>query len=735
MSTGRTTVYAVALCAVLALALSSCAGSVQTGKADRAYALGNYDDAAKLYQQAHAESPRNAEIMQKLNLSRQHAAAHHKYLGDVALEETRLMNARAEFQTALDYNPQLAEAKQSLDNVSQLLESISRAIDEAKALSAQVKWLEAAGKLAPVCRYDKDFPDARAMCANAVEQAYTNAMNEGKAAYDKEDFVSALSFFTEAAAAKPDDQRAKEMIAAAQNQIYAMELATQGAALLQTGDWRGAVEKYAAALDAAPGGKNAAEGLKRAKETGAKALLAEGTGAIAAGKLAKAVLRLDEAAALVPDYPGVADSRAKARRALADKMFAAGERYEKTGRVASALACYKTVIILVPDYPNIAAKVAAGDKDIDQSANYDAVVSFREPNNALEMTDSKYNDLKKRVLEKLHDLLAGGRVRIITQEELDSLRQMNPDYTAGGALTVMVKPPHISRDEPKRERRTVRYVSSSRSVENPDYEQLRRQVEQDSGRVLELEQQIDGRQRDLDRAERDEKMVEEQWHATTKDDPKKEPLARQLARLQDDVSRARDRLNSLERLHDDLVYRVRDGQNRLQRTPRFISEKTYADYTYDVVTNRITATQSVLYTLEDEELNTQLVSDKMTDEQRAEAEAVKGFEPAGIVAKTGELPSKNEMEGRVADDLASRLPDDLASDLRKFPLRYLRMAEAAERAGDKEAAFDCYARYAFVCRVMGLSAMPRLAEIDAMVAEHTGYSPLNAAADLRNLPQ
>jgi len=723
MKIGRTIVYTAALCAVLAVTLlSSCAGNAQKDKADEFFAQGKYDNAVELYNQALAKDPHNKKLAGQLALAEQRAAAHHRYLGQVALGETRLLDARSEYRNALKYEPDSTDTRASLDSLNKLIDSINEEIASAKALAADKKWTEAMGKLTPLRKYSRDFPDVGPLYAGVVDGAYANAMKEGNDAYNSGDFPRALEAFQRAASLKPDERQAEAMLAATRNQVAADQICEQAAALLRAGDWRAAVNKYGAALNVAPDNPKAVAGMKAAKGAGAKTLMSEADTLTAQGNLPAAIMKLDEAFALLPDYAGVAEARAKAKRAMADKMFADGGRYENAGHLASALVCYRMVKLLVPDYHNIEEKLAAGNKNIEDSAEYEAAVVFKEPDN-----------LEEDVIAKLVDEFAKGGIRVLDPAELDAARKINPGYAPDGVLTVTIEQPDIVRSTPKTERRTVRYVKSTRQVENVEHAQLQDEVERDRDRVLELEREIDDQQHEVHRIERERDMVEEQWHATSPGDPNREALRRRLDRLRDDASRAEDRLNELMKLHDAWVYRVRDEQARLRETPPFIEEVIYADYTYDIVTNRITATQDAVYTLMDKRLNMKLVSGKMTAEQSADGEVVKGFKPAGIAPKPDELPSKGEMEDRVAGELADRLPKDLADALRKFPLRYLYMAEVAEKAGDKEAAFDNYARYAFVCRVAGLKVMPRLAESSALVMERTGYSPLNDTYDLARL--
>jgi hypothetical protein len=91
------------------------------------------------------------------------------------------------------------------------------------------------------------------------------------------------------------------------------------------------------------------------------------------------------------------------------------------------------------------------------------------------------------------------------------------------------------------------------------------------------------------------------------------------------------------------------------------------------------------------------------------------------------------MADRAAQRLAGKLPQDLADFVKKFPMRYLRLAQIAEKAGNDDAAFDNYARYLLVCREMGLKSMPMEAEYNTMIMKRMGYSPLNDTYDLAKM--
>jgi predicted DNA-binding ArsR family transcriptional regulator len=406
---------------------------------------------------------------------------------------------------------------------------------------------------------------------------------------------------------------------------------------------------------------------------------------------------------------------------MADRVFAEGARYENAGRITSALASYRLVKLLVPDYPGVDGKLAATGKSVEESARYNVVVSFTEA-----------ADINARILNGLKSVLGDkSGIKALTRQDVDAIKQMNPAFNPDGALAVTIGPATVTVSTPKVQTRTVRYVQETRLVENEEYILLRDEVDRDSMRVLELRRAVENTRREVRRIERERDMAEEQWRAASAGDPNKEELHRRYLRLRDEAEHAQERLNIVVRSYNEWVYHLRDEQQRLEQTPRFVIVYIYADYTYDITTNRITVKMGSRFSLTDGLAGVELLSDKVDAEQSVEDQVVQGFAPAGIEADPDELPPDDVMLARAEDELTADLRAALAKDLRAFPMRYLRMAEIAEQAGDKEAALDWYARYVLVCQELRLTGpMPRLTEADSIVRKATGYSPLSNSYDL-----
>jgi hypothetical protein len=277
----------------------------------------------------------------------------------------------------------------------------------------------------------------------------------------------------------------------------------------------------------------------------------------------------------------------------------------------------------------------------------------------------------------------------------------------------------------------VRYVSDTRIVVNEDYDLLRDELDRYRSKLQWSDSEVRSQRREVRslRGERD--RARDEWKAAAEDDPRKEKLRRRYIRLRDETRHAERLLDDMVREYDSWRYKVGDTERRLSNTPRYVKENIYSTYFYDIVTNRITAGGEATYGVADDLLGGELLTDSVKVKKSLEDKVVERFEPADIRSDPDELPSESTMRGNARDELIEELAEQVAGGLRRFPLRYLRMAEAAEKAGRAEDAADYYVLYVFTCRALGLKqGMPRLAEVDNIVKLRTGYSVMHDAYDL-----
>ncbi len=712
---------------LLAILAVSCAGRGESKRADRLFEQGLFDKAVVMYEEAVQKNPGKEEYRQKLRTAKLHAAEAHLDNGILALEELRLFDARAEFQTALRFDPKLNAAGESLAETRSLIESIAGRIEDAKTCMDRQKWFEAMEELKPLRKYGVDFPEVETLHTRALDAAFKSLMDEGTAAYRGEEFTRALSLFSKALGLKPDDAQAGAMLEASRSQIQASERCSRGAALLKSGDFQEAIYEYESALALVRGHAKAAEGLQAAKKYGAKTLLADGTKALDERRFIDALTAFDRASGLIPDYPGLAEAGAKAKRAVADMVFARGEAHEKAGRPALAHASYSQVRLFVPDYPGLEKKLAATGERIEEASSYETRVAF-----------SGDQTLQGEFRGNLKGRRGKSNVLVLSDSEVDAIKRLSPDFKPDGILTVNIGRVRVERSVAERVKRSERYVSDTRLVLNEEYDRLRDELDRDRRKMQSAEDDADDERSEVCRLRRARNRAKAEWKAAGDDDPNKDRLHRKYRRLRDETTRAERRLDKAIREYDSWRSKVKDGEHRLSSTPRYVKENVYSTHYYEIVTNRITASARATYGLADDLTGGHLVGNSVKVSRKEEDRVIEGFEPADIRPDPDELPSESTMRRRAEDELVKNLAESVARDLRRFPLRYLRVAETAEKAGDSAAAAEYYALYLFACRLPGLRKdMPRLAEVDAIIKSRTGYSVTNDAYDipaLKNLP-
>lgn len=339
-------------------------------QANQALAGQRYEEAAKAYTDALELFPQNLDAAKGASLARKEHAAQTKDKQEADRRTADFARLMDEGKKALEAK-QYAQAKLAFENALALMPGQADAIkatDEAKLkLAADT---EEKKKLAD---YEKFMAAGRAAL---VAERYADAIRE---------YSAALGVLPNDAAALDGKRMAERRIGDEQNEekrrsSYAQAMKI-GEAALQARKYNDAVSAFELAAKLYPGDKDAAQGMKLAKDalTAAaatfNALMTQGQAAAALGRWEEAVRSYSEAARLFPDNPTANQALASAQKMMLDlqTLQAAYLRYMnaaaiamQAGRYADAVGNYTEALRLVPTSPDAALGLRQAQVNLDR---------------------------------------------------------------------------------------------------------------------------------------------------------------------------------------------------------------------------------------------------------------------------------------------------------------------------------------------------------------------------------
>lgn len=325
-------------------------------QANQALAGQRYEEAVKAYTEALELFPQNLDAAKGASLARKELAA-------LTRDKQEADRWAADFARLMEEGKKALEAKQYAQAVRAYETALALVPGQADATRAAA---EARDKLAADVDEKKKLADYEKFMAAGraalVAQRYPDAIRE---------YASALGVLPNDAAALDGKRMAEKGIAEVQTDekrrdAYA-EAMKFAAGALQARKYNDAVAAYEAALKLYPGDRDAAQGVKAAKDALATAaaafnnLMAQGQAAAGLGRWEEAVRTYAEAARLMPDNPAAAQSLAAAQKMMLDLQAgqAAFLRYMnaaalsmQAGRYVDAVANYTEALRLVPTSPD-----------------------------------------------------------------------------------------------------------------------------------------------------------------------------------------------------------------------------------------------------------------------------------------------------------------------------------------------------------------------------------------------
>ncbi len=500
----------------------------------------------------------------------------------------------------------------------------------------------------------------------------------------------------------------------------------RGDALFESGQYEAALVAYEEALEARPESEEAVAGIRAARAEVVRLRLAEAERWLAEGDVLAALVEWSGASQVSGSYPEVQEFRMKllqqaiesAEAGLARGDFSYSLRvYEKYSESALstqydfagkhdeisqiwAAKLYETGLGARRDGHEARALLLFGKAaHLDEDPLYQAE------------RDRVWQAVRSQLLYRVHVLQesAANTVNLWTAAEIRAANSPYVQLIRDGLeqevdANVYVGPLPIAfdyRQLPRTE--SVEYQSGTRTLSNPEYENLERQLYQAESRLMQAERRTTDEQREVGRYQVELERARERERNSNYDTQSRSALSR-LERAQRD----------LERAYGDVQYRRKEVQrlrDRIYYTDRFVEEPVYSIYSYSVTTYWMAGLVDVDVRIEHRDGREAVVMSRELSVEYSD-DAYDSHPIIGLAGKFAELPAEQAIEGRLRRAAAEKVMEAIGESFDGYRATFLKRARASDEAS---ARVDALVRYVLLAgRSAAVTATQEIYELEGI---------------------
>lgn len=656
-----------------------------------------YEQAIEKLTQAQIEQPNNPEIQAALAQAKKLAAAQQFEMGTKLSAEGNIQGAMAAFEKAQAYDPGNAAYAERVAHEKRKGDEIRARVDQVVTTAKEAKrWKEGLTALESMRRYESSFPQLSATIASFKTEAATYyegrsdqqlaAQNFGGAYQDME---QALEF-----SASPQIKNKRE----ARHHLLLSEQA------LRQNKYPLAYEEVLKGLEFEPDHPVLKKHQQRLTDQWVDILYNEAVQAQNRGNLPVAKDRLTQISRMKPGYLNVEKLLSELRGTLAASNYSKAEafmRREDRARVGNALANYLVVQEQHdPKYPDLENKIAEAKRLLREEVELRISVNFRnqseEPgadglvNNLVVARLTNSTKLKNlNILDRsaIDDVL---REQGLGQGFLDETTSLPVKKIKGIQAGLNGKVVKVRVRETGKEHPTygsVKYVSGTRFVPNPDYARLQSQI-------ATAQQDVMMATNDLGNAQIQAKQSQATMNSMVQPSDQTQAAILGLSNLLQSVGETAQVSAAGQRL-DQSQARLRQAQEALGQTPPQVEEQVYDDFRYPIYDLKLEGEVILSYQLinfttsEVGEARTITKTDVKSDRY------IQGDPGKGVKNDPNELPSKDEfiqkLLGQAIDETVNSIEEQLAGHAYAYFLKGMK----TEQDQLEEDATEQYMRFIY----------------------------------------
>lgn len=650
-----------------------------------------YDQAIEKLSLALAEKPGDPGIAADLERARQSAAEEHFGKGVGLSARNEINGALIEFDKARTYQPNNETYAKRYREEQSKYEQIEKEIDGALALAGKNEWDPALRKLDSMLLYESSFPEIGRKIEKVRRSAATHHETRSERNLDGGNYPGAYEEIEKAGRYLEEERLDRKR--RARHHLLLSSQAWKERRYLR------AYEEILKGLEFEPDHPALRRYEKRLVDQWSDILYNEAVQATNSGRAVVAKDRLTRLTKIRPGYLNAEEMLSELQSSLAAQYFAKADSLlegEDRSRVGTALAN----LLLAREqhsgaFPDLEERIVRAKTLLRREVEFRISIDFR--NESQEPGVAGF--VRDRVLASLRNAGELTNVNILDRESIDDilreqgLGQGFLDETTnlpvkrikGIQAAVKGEIIKVGVVESGRNRPTygsVKYVSGTRPVPNPDYQK----AQQD---VAFAQQDILTSQQESNRAELEHRRIAAQ----------NMPYAGQggtvgalgaLTTLTSSIA-VTGAKNNLQKAQKALT----DAQNRLGGTPPQIEEDVYSDFRYEIfdlsMEGEVVLSFKVINfaTSEIGPVRTIRKTETLTDRY------VPGDPGKGIRSDPNELPDREEMKNRLLAKAIAETVDAVRAELSKYSSGYYEKGMAAENDRIEEEAVENYMRFIY----------------------------------------
>ena len=686
----RNTRVFVALLLFFFISSSSWAWRKEYKEAAKFMEVGAYQQAIEQLEKALASEELRAKTKAKLERmlseSKMHAAKAIFHRANRFSQENKVSKAVELYQQAADYDPENQEYRRRLVQEKAKLEDIEGKVDAAYALGVEEnRWDEALAQLESYRIYESSFPEITDRIKSFREEAGKFFIEKSQSQLLNKKYAPAYRSMERALkfTNKQEVQRRKNAL----HHLVMSEEAWNQRRYLK------AYEEIMKGLEFEPERTELLAFRGRLLEDWSGILYNEAVQAQNDGRLADAKVKLTKLSRYNPGFMNTEEMLLDVTATLVSDLYLRAEEIMNSGsreRIGTALAYY----LIVQEehsklFPDIGERIDEAKRLLKKDLEFRIALDFK--NSSAEPGAGRL--VKEQILNRIKNSRSLRHITLLDRESIDDiLREQGlgqgflDESTAievkkikgiqagirGEVVKLEVK--ESGRDRPSYG--SARYVSGTRYVPNPAYQQAQADVQAMQQRVLQA-------QRDLNA----QKQQQNQIMMNQQGSPNKmSGLIAGLGQLGTALSE-----QGVIRARNDLAA----AQNRLARTPMQVEEDIYSDYRYEIFDLKLQG--EVVIALKVINYTTSEISEVHTIRKRDEAvdRYVPGDPGKNVKSDPIELPTMDEFKSQLVSKAIDETFHTLVDELSGISYSHYIAGKKSQDMGLEEDAIESYMRFLY----------------------------------------
>ena len=421
----RTFFYKGILILILLFLYACTAGQKEFDIGMQLNEAGKFKEAMAYIQEAISKEPNNKKYQAALADLKEMLVQKHVAQGKQALAAqtpvtiSSINKAKSELRSAQEIEPDHTAVAGFSAHIQKEEKALS---SEVKGLYAQTRqaltakeWLKAYFNLQQIQSRFPNYEDTFQLTSLVKNQGSTDLYNQGKGAFDQENFKGSIGHLRKALSIKPDHNPSRELLSLAQERDNKGYFVQQARDAVMAQKWDRAVTAYERALEYDPNDQDLAQLIVHVRNKAGQFKLRQARALMEEGLLLKATETFRKAADYIQDPNDFQINNL--RRDLVRRAKYIAEHFKDQSKFGGAWFWYGQIQKIDPNYPNIFYLSREMEDQIKQRVQKSiAVFDFSSPSSHVDAGIIVANNLITYIFNN-----ASGDIKILERENLKSI--------------------------------------------------------------------------------------------------------------------------------------------------------------------------------------------------------------------------------------------------------------------------------------------------------------------------